>query len=193
VQLGSHIDGRVLTRDKQSGQFAIDGVPVTREQVLQHDASGQIQWLNKKARAQALSPARRDRSEPSAGSNDWSWELLGFRSKRLWKMTIASTYYVAWLGAVASVGKPRVHAGDAGDRMIEIASTAVLALLLISPALLLSEFQYRDRLPLFKHRKVAWSAAGLALVLALCSLAIGAIDSLHSPAYKAAAALLDRR
>ncbi len=53
MQLGTYIDGRELTYDQTTGAFAVGGTPVTLAQVLEYDASGQIQWLSSDVRTWA--------------------------------------------------------------------------------------------------------------------------------------------
>lgn len=54
MKIGEYVDGRDLTYDHQSTQFAVGGTPVALVQVLQYDAYNQIQWSNAETRAWAL-------------------------------------------------------------------------------------------------------------------------------------------
>jgi len=116
-------------------------------------------------------------------------KLLGFRSHTLWKSVLASLYYAfCALMIIPAMTSFKPYATGAWDITLEVLSSLVILLLLVSPPLLLSEFGYRDKLPLFKRRTVAWSAAGYAIVFLLAMTAIGIVGSLHSAPYKAAAA-----
>jgi uncharacterized membrane protein len=115
--------------------------------------------------------------------------LFGFRSKKPWKMVVASLYYflaVAVGIAVMTSRKPYAHNGT--DIALEVLSGVLLTIALLSPALLLSDFGYRHRLPLFKRRKVALSALGLVLFFGLMVVASAIADTLHTAPYKVAAA-----
>ncbi|MDP2182763.1 MAG: hypothetical protein Q8K99_09370 [Actinomycetota bacterium] len=188
MQVGSYIDGRELTYDQHSGQFAVGSTPVTLEQVREYDDFAQIEWSNDATRtwARDLQASKR---EGMSSAEPRRWRLLGFRSRRIWKMVIASVYYAFWVVfALAAVFSRTPHVADARDSAIEVVGGLVLAVLMISPALFLSDFGYRHRLPFFKHRKVLWSVGGFAVFFLLCFATIGLADSLHSPPYKAAVA-----
>ena len=53
MQIGAHSDGRELTYDESTGAFALGGTQVSLTQVLEYDASGQIQWPSDEMRAWA--------------------------------------------------------------------------------------------------------------------------------------------
>ena len=67
MQIGTYSDGRELTYDEATGAFALGGAQVSLAQVLEYDASGQIQWPSDEMRAWAyqLSP------NPSPYSRVW--------------------------------------------------------------------------------------------------------------------------
>lgn len=97
--------------------------------------------------------------------------LFGFRSRRPWKMVVASLYYL--LAVVTSIGllfARSPHATSGTDVALEALKGLFLALAFLSPAFLLSDFGYRDRLPLFRRRKLFWSALGLSLFFVLMSM-----------------------
>ena len=75
MQVGTYIDGRELTYDQATGGFAVGGTPVTLAQVLEYDASGQIQW-------------------PSADMRAWAHQLS----------SVGSPLTRAWVGPYAHVG-----------------------------------------------------------------------------------------
>lgn len=50
MRIGMYIDGRDLTYDESTTQFAVGGTQVTLEQVLQYDAFNQIQWTGDETR-----------------------------------------------------------------------------------------------------------------------------------------------
>lgn len=175
---------RVVRRIER--QFDVGGTSVTLEQVLEYDAFGQIDWSSDEIRswAQGLRAGlpRQIRSDVNKG-----WGLLGFRSRRPWKMVAAFVYYVSWIVFVVAVlASQSPHIFDARDRLLDVVLGLILAFLTLSPAIFLSDFAYRNRLPFFKHHKAAWSAAGLITVLVISLPAIGIADSLHSQPYRLA-------
>lgn len=186
MRLGSYADGRYVSYDESSGQFDVGGTSVTLEQVLEYDAFGQIDWSNDEIRAwvQGLRASLPEQIRPDVNNG---WRLLGFRSRRPWKMVAASVYYVSWIVFVVAVlASQSPHVFDARDRLLDVAMGLILAFLTLSPAIFLSDSTYRNRLPFFKHHKAAWSSAGLITVLVLSILAIGMADSLHSQPYRLA-------
>jgi hypothetical protein len=58
VELGTHTDGRSLDYDEASKQFSLAGSPVTPEQVLNCDGSGQIVWASDDLRNRAYQLAQ---------------------------------------------------------------------------------------------------------------------------------------
>lgn len=186
MRLGSYVDGRHVSYDESSGQFDIGGARVTVEQVLEYDAFGQIEWSSDEIRAWAEG-LRVGTPEPIRPDVNRGWRLLGFRSRRPWKMVVASVYYVSWIVfAVAVLASQSPHVSDARDRLLDVVLGLILAFLTLSPAIFLSDFAYRSRLPFFKRRNAVWSAAGLVMVLVLSILAIGIADSFHSQPYRLA-------
>jgi len=186
MRLGRYADGRDLTYDESGGRFAVGGTPISLEQVLEYDAFAQIEWLSDEIHAwvQGIQANVTGGVRPDSGR---SWPLLGFRSRRLWKMAVASVYYASWaVFALAAVASQSPHVVDTRDRALDVVTGLILALVALSPAIFLSDFAYRQRVPLFKHRKVLWNAAGFGVVFLLSFVAIGLADSMHSQPYKLA-------
>jgi cytoskeletal protein RodZ len=196
MQLGTYVDGRALNYDEESAAFDVGGSPVALQDVLGYDQAGQVNWLSDdlKKWAQDIAGGLGTDGRPAVSPSDTPvaevkrGKLLGFRSRRVWKMVVACAYYafcgLAALGVFASV---QPYATDTRDVAIDVVSYLLVVLLLLSPALLLSDFGYRQKLPLFKRRKLLWSVAGLALVFVLLSGTIAFAESVHSQPYKVAA------
>jgi len=186
MQVGTHIDGRDLTYDQSSAAFAIGGAPVTPQQLHQYDDRGQIRWVDEETgdwfRRWYADSAEFVVAVPK------SPRLLGFRSRNPWKRLVASAYYVSWLVfTVAAVAARTPYVADVRDGLLESVKGLMLGLFLISPALLLSDFAFRARLPLFRQRRILMSASGFAVLFVAVLASIGLVDALHSPSYKAAA------
>ncbi|MBS3956046.1 MAG: hypothetical protein KGZ40_00720 [Clostridiales bacterium] len=186
-QIGTYVDGRELTYDHLSGAFAIGGTSVTLEQVLEYDAFDQIAWLSEDMRVWAIS-LRVDENASAEIPDCRSGRLLGFRSRSPVKMVLALAYYVFWLLFTLFAVLPSASpSADARDIFLQVLKGVMLSLLLITPALALSDFGYRERLPLFKRRNVLANAIGFATCLILFFVSFAVADSLHSPSYKAEA------
>lgn len=194
MQVGTYADGRPLNCDETSHVFDVGGTPVTPEYVAGYDRAGQVAWLSDELRSWAVGLGTAQAEDEEAGAHDGHipepkrGKLFGFRSKRIWKMVVASAYYalcvIATIGVFASI---RPYATSTADKVLDVVSYLIVVLIFLSPAFLLSEFGYRDRLPFFKRRKVLWSAAGLAIVLVLLSVTVALAGGLHSQPYKVAA------
>lgn len=186
-QVGTYIDGRELTYDQLSGGFAVGGTPVTLEQVLEFDRFNQIEWLSAETRTRACALESYEHGAVQEVESR-KGRLLGFRSRRPWKMALASAYYVFWaFFTLAAVWPSPSPAADARDIALEVLKGAMLSGLLVLPALALSDFRYCARLPLFRRRKVLANAIGFAACLVLFVASIAVADSLHSSPYKAEA------
>lgn len=51
MDVGTYMDGRVITHGPGETDFAVGGSPVTFEQLLQYDAFGQVTWASEDIRA----------------------------------------------------------------------------------------------------------------------------------------------
>lgn len=197
MELGKYSDGRSLNYDEATQQFDVGGAPVTLADVIGYDKAGQVDWLSDDLRSwaqnlesgQAAETQSPDAKPSPSAVTPSGKRLFGFRSRQPWKMIVASLYYL--FAVVISIGlivsrKPYATSGT--DVAVEVLSGLLLSLILLSPAFLLSDFGYRDRLPLFKRRKLVWSALGLALFFVLMLVTSALADTLHTQPYKVAAA-----
>lgn len=115
--------------------------------------------------------------------------LFGFRSRTPWKMVVAGLYYLlAVVSGIAVMTSRKPYASNGTDIALEVLSGALLTIAMMSPALLLSDFGYRHRLPLFRRRKVVLSALGLVLFFGVMVATSAIADTLHTAPYKEAAA-----
>jgi uncharacterized membrane protein len=197
MELGRYADGRSLNYDETTHQFDVGGAPVTIADVVAYDQAGQVDWLTDELRSWAQNlesgfaagtQTHGTMPDPSAETQSGKG-LFGFRSRTPWKMVVASLYYL--FAVVTSIGlilSRKPYASSGTDIAIEVLSGLLLSLVLLSPAILLSDFGYRDKLPLFKRRKLIWSALGLALFFVLVSVTSALADTLHTQPYKVAAA-----
>jgi len=197
MQVGTYSDGRPLNYDENSASFDVGGTPVTPADVVGYDEAGQVDWLSDDlkswartlASGQTAAAQTPDASPSPAAAIQSRKGLFGFRSRQPWKMVAASAYYLfAVVIAIGSLISRKPYATNGTDIALEVLSGLLLSLVLLSPAFLLSDFGYRDRLPLFKRRKVVWSALGLALFLVLMLGTSAFAATLHTQPYKVAAA-----
>ena len=197
MQVGTYSDGRPLNYDETSTSFDVGGTPVTPADVVGYDQAGQVEWLSDdlKSWARTLASgqapaAQAPETNPSPTEAAQTRKgLFGFRSRQPWKMVVASAYYLFAVAiAIGSLIIRKPYSTNGTDIALEVLSGLVLSLALLSPAFLLSDFGYRNRLPLFKRRKVVWSALGLALFLVLMLVTSAFAATLHTQPYKVAAA-----
>jgi hypothetical protein len=195
MQVGNYVDGRSLNCDEATGAFDVGGTPVTPADVVGYDQAAQVEWLSDdlKAWAQGIATdlgaqGQLDASAPDSISEAKRGRLFGFRSRTGWKMAIASFYYaMCGIMAIGAFTNVKSYATSPRDIVLDVGSYLLIVVALLSPAFLLSDFGYREKLPLFKRRTVMWSAAGLAVVFVLLSVTVAFADSMHSQPYKVAA------
>ena len=94
-------------------------------------------------------------------------KLLGFRSDTPWKKGIALIYYGSCFVffMIAMITPPLIPASSA-DTVITKISSFILTLMLLSPALFLSDTFLRNTLPFFKVKSFLSSLTGLLIVWA---------------------------
>jgi hypothetical protein len=193
VQIGEYLDGRSLNYNEATFVFDIGGAPVSAQDVFAYDAAGQVHWLSDELRDWALAMGQAAATSALSGSHaapeaQRRGRLLGFRSHTTWKMAVSSMYYLL-MALLITVGITSVpaYANSARDVVIDVIGDLLMAAILLSPALLLSDFAYRDKLPLFKHRKPVLSAIGLVAAALILSAGMASAENLHSESYKVAA------
>lgn len=190
--MGRYADGRELSYDETSHAFDIGGTAVSAGDVVAYDDAGQIEWVSDDLRTWArglthafASPAD---GEPETAASPTRGKLFGFRSRRVWKMAIAAAYYalcaLLLVGVFASV---RPYSVAPVDVALDVVSYLIMVLAMLLPVLLLSDFGYRDKLPLFNQRKWPLSAVGLAIVFLFVVATSAVATTLHSAPYKVAA------
>jgi uncharacterized membrane protein len=196
MELGKYADGRSLNYDETTQQFDVGGAPVSRADVVSYDQAGQVDWLTDDLRSWAQNLVSGETApsaapvqvaaQPAVGSGKG---LFGFRSRTPWKMGVAGVYYLfAVVMSFSLVLSRKPYATNGKDIAIEVVNGLLMSLVLLSPALLLSDFGYREKLPLFKKRKVILSAVGLAVFFVLMVVTSALADGLHTAPYKVAAA-----
>lgn len=187
MRLGRYIDGRELSYEESGGVFDIGGAPVTAAQVLEYDDFSQIEWVSPEVR-ERVRTGQMHSMEPAHEDSSRRGRLLGFRSRHPVKMVVAVIYYASWtVFAVAVMSVRMPYAISGRDILLDHLTGALLAIMAITPALCLSDFGYRNKLPFFKHRKIASSAAGFLVIAGLMVLTAVVVDSFHTSAYQLAA------
>ena len=112
--------------------------------------------------------------------------LLGFRSKKGWKMFLSILYLGFWgIVALALLTTARQGQVTAYDHAIDKISNALLIIGFLSPYIFLSNTKFRSILPLFKQRKAGLSFAGIVIVCSTLLVIGGIVNSQHSDEYKA--------
>ena len=86
-------------------------------------------------------------------------KLLGFRSRKVWKMILSSVY----LFFVALMLVPVVVMFDVNDP--EMSITGILIMMyMVAPYIFLSNFSFRNHLPLFKKHNIGMSIVGMVCI-----------------------------
>lgn len=194
MEVGKYADGRPINYEEATQQFDVGGAEVTTKDVLGYDRAGQVEWLSDDLRTWAHglaagSVAQTEAATAKTVTTASGKGLFGFRSRKPWKMLMASAYYLfAVVGSAAMLVSRKPYATNGTDIALEVLSGLLFALILLSPVFLLSDFGYRDKLPLFKRRKPILSALGLALFFVLMVTTAAVADTFHTQPYKVAAA-----
>lgn len=111
-------------------------------------------------------------------------KLLGFRSGTPWKELLAAVYYLACATfLVIGMATPPLIACGPWDTAVVKLSTFVLFLWMLSPAIFLSDTDFRAKLPLFKKRIAMYSLVGLMIVFVLFQYLFTAVEGLHTHEY----------
>ena len=97
-------------------------------------------------------------------------KIFGFRSGAAYKMIPAILYYafMAFYIFTGIYGELKFYKFEAMDYVLLIFRYSFFILLFYSPLIFLSDFSYRDRLPLFKKRKAGYTLMGLILIWMFC-------------------------
>lgn len=111
--------------------------------------------------------------------------ILGFRSGIPWRSIVAVIYYFVCFAylIIAMVTPPLVAAG-LWDTLIVKASSIVIFLWMMSPAIFLSNTPLRDKLPFFKDHLRMQSLVGMMIVFVLFQFLFLAVEGLHSQEYQ---------
>lgn len=111
-------------------------------------------------------------------------KLLGFRTNKLWKKIIAIIYYILclFLLIIAMNDVPKIRV-SIYDMVIHKSSKILVALSFFIPVLFISDFNIKEKIPLFKIKKWWSDILGFVIVffLVICSSKI--INICHSSDY----------
>lgn len=104
------------------------------------------------------------------GLKDDRIKLFGFRSGLSYKMIPAILYYLFMLFYIFTgiYGEIKYYSFEPMDIVLTIIKYIFFFILLFSPAIFLSDFKYRDSLPLFKKRTKSATITGLIIVWMFC-------------------------
>lgn len=97
-------------------------------------------------------------------------KLFGFRSGLSYKMIPAILYYVFMLFYISTgiYGEIKHYSFETMDIVLTIIKYIFFFILFFSPAIFLSDFKYRDSLPLFRKRTKSATITGLIIVWIFC-------------------------
>lgn len=98
-------------------------------------------------------------------------KIFGFRSGVAYKMIPAILYYafMAFYIFTGIYGELKFFQFEAVDYVLFVFKYVFFILLFYSPLIFLSDFNYRDRLPLFKKRRAGLSFLGIILISLFCA------------------------
>lgn len=113
-------------------------------------------------------------------------KLFGFRTGAAWKMIPALFYYALALLVIISSIMGEIREFDFNSLDVVLCGLKYIFIFIVafSPAIFLSDFGYREKLPLFKTRTVAGSIIGLVVINALSIFLIWTYEYCMSDGYK---------
>lgn len=113
---------------------------------------------------------RDDKDVEHQGYGKRKVRIFGFRSGRAWKMIPAMLYYAfaAFIVISSAYGEVAHYKYEPMDVVLTVLRYIFLTVMLYSPLIFLSEFKYRDNLPLFRKRDVKLSIIGIIIVITFC-------------------------
>lgn len=97
-------------------------------------------------------------------------KVFGFRSGKSYKMIPALFYYafMAFFIGASVYGELRYYKFETMDYVLMAYKYIFFAILFFSPLIFLSNFKYREKLPLFKKHTTSSSIIGLIIVWMFC-------------------------
>nr|WP_302628430.1 hypothetical protein [uncultured Eubacterium sp.] len=97
-------------------------------------------------------------------------KIFGFRTGAAYKMIPAILYYafMAFYIVTGIYGELKYYSFETMDYVLMVFKYVFFIILFFSPLIFLSDFKYRDKLPLFKKRQLGSTIIGLLLVWMFC-------------------------
>ena len=112
--------------------------------------------------------------------------LLGFRSNKIWKKVLSVLYMIdCVIVFLLFISEGKFEGLPMRDFIIEKLVDLLSFIMMISPYIFLSNFNFRKNIPLFNEHKTKSSALGMVIVLISMSMLSSFIDGFHSDEYKA--------
>lgn len=113
-------------------------------------------------------------------------KLFGLRTGVAWKMIPALFYYTCMILFLVSciMGEIREFQFESLDIVLCILKYIFITVLLFSPAIFLSDFKFRDKLPLFKRRTLMGNTLGMLIVIIFSVFMIWTYQYCMSDTYK---------
>ena len=112
-------------------------------------------------------------------------KLLGFRSNKKWKKILASCYYILgiifFLGSIFEV--PEIKA-NMYDMFIYKTSMILFGISFLAPTILLSNIEFKNKIPLFRKNKWWSNTLGFVIVILFAFLCSDVVTVFHSNDFK---------
>ena len=112
-------------------------------------------------------------------------KLWGYRSNKKWKKVLASCYYIFsiifFLSSIFEV--PEIKA-NMYDMFIYKTSMILFGISFLAPAILLSNIELKNKIPLFKKNKWWANTLGFMLVILFAFLCSDVVTTFHSNDFK---------
>ena len=154
---------------------------------LMHKAIKDLDLYNHLGEKEKDIYARYDGKNTKANNYDnGSVKLFGFRSGAVYKMVPAILYYAFMIFYIGTgiYGELSYYKFEPMDYVITILKYIFFIVWFFSPAIFLSNFKYRDSLPLFKKHDAGSSIIGIIIISLFCSFMTMVYKECMSDTYK---------
>lgn len=113
-------------------------------------------------------------------------KLLGFRSNKVVNKIISIGYMIVCALVLIGVLGTEKYANITNyDYTISQICDSLIVVMMITPYIFLSNFKYRDKLPLFKNHTVKSNIIGMLIVITILGVISGILDANHSKEFLA--------
>lgn len=111
-------------------------------------------------------------------------KLWGFRSNKLWKKIVAGSYYVFCILLIISFAfeVPDVKA-SMYDMVIFKISNILIGFSLLIPFILLSDFKFKEKIPIFNKNKIGYNILGCIIIFLITICSSEVVNIFHTNQY----------